>query len=125
MSGKFTVSPKIEAYIAEHSFCSEYLFRDWESFLDVLYSEGGRVAAILWWDHCKKSMQNTSVGGGGYRDPENSEYLYAETQYYEDGLETKTLGEIKKLIRERRAAGFILGDKYFSYDLVPSFYLAE
>lgn len=30
-------SRKIKEYIAEHSFCSEYLFKDWESFLDLLY----------------------------------------------------------------------------------------
>ena len=115
----------MKKYIAENTFCSEYLFKNWDSFLDVLYSEGGRVSSILWWDHCKKTMQNMSAGSGGYSDPDDSEYMYAETQFYEDGLETKSLEEIKHHISERRTAGLILGDKYFSFDLVPSFYLAE
>ena len=119
------VSHKVKEYILDHGFCSEYLFKDWESFLDLLYSQGGRVSAILWWDHCKKTMQNMSAGSGGYADPDDSEYMYAETQFYEDGLETMSLEEIKLHIDERRMAGLILGDKYFCFDLVPSFYLVE
>ena len=119
------ISRKVETFIANHSICSEYLFKDWESFLDVLYSEGGCVSSILWWDHCKKTMQNMSVGSGGYSDPDDPEYMYAETQFQEDGFETKSPEEIKRHIREMRTAGMILGDKYFSFDLVPSFYLVE
>ena len=119
------LSNRVKEYIAEHSFCSEYLFKDWVTFLEVLYSEGGRVSAILWWDHCKKNMQNMSVGGGGYSDPDDTDYMYAETPFYEDGFETKTLDEIKDHIYATRKSGLILGDKYFSFDLVPSFYFEE
>ena len=119
------LSNRVREYIAEHSFCSEYLFKDWAAFLEILYSEGGRVSAILWWDHCKKNMQNMSVGGGGYSDPDNADYMYAETQFYEDGFETKTLDEIKDYIDAMRKSGLILGDKYYSFDLVPSFYFEE
>ncbi len=69
---------RLQEYIEEHSFCPEYLFKDWESFLDVLFAEGGRVSSILWWDRCKKSQQHRSVGSGGYSDPDDSEYMYAE-----------------------------------------------
>lgn len=55
------MNEKIQKYIDEHAFCSEYLFKDWESFLDLLYAEGGRVSSILWWDHCKKSEHSESV----------------------------------------------------------------
>ncbi len=58
------ISKKVKEYISEHSFCSEYLFKDWESFLDLLYAEDGRVSSILWWDHCMKSQQSNSVGSG-------------------------------------------------------------
>ena len=119
------ISETVQQYIDKHSFCSEYLFKDWDPFLDLLYSEGGRVAAILWWDHCSKKMQHLSAGRGGYSDPDDPEYMYAETQFYEDGFETKTLDEIKVHISARRTSGLILGDKYFCFDLVPSFYLAE
>ncbi|MBO4367730.1 MAG: hypothetical protein J5859_03370 [Clostridia bacterium] len=115
----------IKQYIERHSFCSEYLFKDWNSFLDLLYSGGGRVSAILWWDHCRKKMQHMSAGSGGYTDPDDPEYMYAETQFYEEGFETKSLDEVKDHINARRKTGLILGDKYLCFDLVPSFYLAE
>ena len=119
------INERVQNYIDDHSFCSECLFKDWNAFLELLYSEGGRVSSILWWDHCKKNLQHLSVGAGGYADPDDLEYMYAETQFFEDGLETKSLEEIKQHINEMRASGLILGDKYFSFDLVPSFYLDE
>ena len=70
------ISKKLQAYIEDHSFCSEYLFKDWEAFLDILYEE-------------------------------------------------RSLEDIKAYIQEMRQHGTILGDKYITFDLVPSFYLAE
>ncbi|MBR2806910.1 MAG: hypothetical protein IKE18_09070 [Oscillospiraceae bacterium] len=117
------LSGKVREFIDEHSFCSEYLFRDWESFIDLLYSEGGRISSILWWDHCRKTELRFSVGSGGYTDPEDPEYVYAETQLWKDDLETKTPEEIKEYIAAERKTGFNYGNKYRSHDLVPSFYL--
>ena len=51
--------------------------------------------------------------------------MYAETWLHEDGFEEKSLADIKAFIHETRAHGLILGDKYISHDLVPSFYLVE
>lgn len=117
------INPKVQKYIDEHAIGSEYLFMDWEPFLDLLYAEGGRVSAILWWDYCEESQQPESVGSGGYRDPENDAYVYAETQFYQDELETKTLDEIKRYIGQQRESGFRYGDSYRSHELIPSFYL--
>jgi len=119
------ITQRVQSYIDQHAFCSEYLFMDWETFLDLLYAEGGRVSAILWWDHCRKSQQRESVGSGGFRDPENDAYLYAETQLCKDGLETNTLEEIKEYIDRERKTGFRYGSRYRSHDLVPSFILAD
>ena len=119
------VGEKVKKYIEEHSFCSEYLFKDWEAFLDLLYAEGGAVSAIYWWDHCEKSELKESVGSGGYADPDDSGYIYAEIQLCKDGLETKTLDEIKEYIAREREAGFRYGGEYSSHDLVPSFELAD
>ena len=119
------ISKRLQAYIDDHSFCSEYLFKDWEAFLDFLYEEGGRISSILWWDHCKKNMQHESVGSGGYSDPDDQEWMYAETQLYEDGFEEKSLVDIKTYIQQQREQGLILGDNYISHDLVPSFYLVD
>lgn len=119
------ISSRVKEYITENSFCSDYLFKDWESFLDLLYAEGGHISSILWWDHCRKSQLRESVGSGGYRDPDNDEFIYAETQLYKEGLETYTLDEIKNYIDQERKTGFRYGSKYKSHDLVPSFNLAD
>lgn len=119
------ISQKIKEYTAEHFVCSEFLFKDWESFLNLVYAEGGRVQSILWWDYCKKEEQHSSVGSGGYTDPDNPSYMYAETQLFEDGLKTKTLQEIIEYIRSVKASGLRYGDKYVSHELVPSFFMDE
>ena len=119
------VSQKIKEYEAEHSICSEYLFRDWEPFLNLVYAEGGRVQSILWWDYCKKEEQRLSVWSGGYTDPDNPTYMYAETQFFEDGLESKTLQQIIEYIKNVKASGLRYGDKYVSHELVPSFFIDE
>ena len=119
---KYIEEYKVQKYIEEYSLYSELVFQDWESFLDLLYAEGGKVSAILWWDHCKISDQIKSIGGGGHLDPRNPEYMFAETPLYEDGLETKSLDEIKAYIRETKNSDIRFGD-YISFDLVPSFYI--
>ena len=119
------VSQAVKDYIDEHAFCSEYLFRDWESFLDLLYSEGGRISSILWWDYCSQSQLSESVGAGGYKDPKNGDFIFAETQFYEDNMETKSLNEIKEYIKQEIKNGFQYDGKYKSHDLVPSFYLKD
>ena len=119
------ISERLQKYIDDHTFCSEYLFKDWESFLDLLYAEGSRVSSILWWDHCTKKQLRESVGSGGYKDPENDEFVYAETQFYKEGLETYTLEEIKEYIDHERKTGFQYGSRYRSHDLVPSFNIAD
>ena len=59
------INERIQNYIDNHSFCSEYLFKDWEAFLDFLYEEGGRVSSILWWEHCKKNFLPIQMMGNG------------------------------------------------------------
>ena len=119
------INERIQKYIDDHTFCSEYLFKDWEAFLDLLYAEDGRISSILWWDYCRKDMNHISCGSVGYTDPDDREWMYAETQLHEDGFEEKSLQDIKAYIHETREHGLILGDKYISHDLVPSFYLVE
>ena len=116
-------SAKVREFLDENSFCSELLFKDWEPFIDLLYSEGGRISSILWWDHCKRSEMRFSVGSGGYTDPDDPDYVYAETQPWKDDLETETPEEIKEYIIRERETGFNYGNRYRSHDLVPSFYL--
>jgi hypothetical protein len=91
---------------------------DWESFLDLLYAEGGRISAILWWDYCDTSQHLVSVGSGGYRDPDNERYVYAETRLYKNGLEEKTLDEIKVYIdgREMQASNTMTNIEVIIWD---------
>ena len=119
------INERIQKYINDYEFCSEYLFKDWESFLDLLYAEGGRISSILWWDHCTEKQLKESVRSGGYKDPDNDEFIYAETQLHKEGLETYTLEEIKEYIDHERKTGFQYGSRYRSHDLVPSFHLAD
>ncbi|MBQ9544828.1 MAG: hypothetical protein IJV00_06860 [Clostridia bacterium] len=93
--------------------------------MDLVYSEGARVSSILWWDRCNISQQRHSVGSGGYRDPSDPNYIYLETQLFEEGLESKTLDEIKDRIRRVEKDGLRYSDKFKSHFLVPSFYLDE
>ena len=118
------LSQKVKQYIQDHSLYSEYIFRDWEAFLDLLYAEGGRVSAILWWDHCRIADQHESIGMGGFIDPENPEYMFAETMVFDKGFETKSLEEIKEYIADIRDRDLCLGT-YIAFDLVPSFYLCK
>ena len=119
------INERIQKYIDDHAFCSELLFKDGESFLDLLYAEGSRVSSILWWDHCTRKQLKESVGSGGYKDPDNDEFIYAETQLCKEGLDTYTLSEIKEYINQERKKGLRYDSKYKSHDLVPSFLLAE
>ena len=72
-----------------------------------------------------KNFPHGSIGGVEYADPDDREWVYAKTWLHEDGFEERSLEDIKAYIREMRADGLILGDKYITFDLVPSFYLAE
>ena len=119
------INHRVQKYIDDHSFCSEYLFKDWESFLDLFYAEGGQISSILWWDHCAKDQLKESVGSGRYKDPDNDGFIYAETQLCMEGLEKCTLDEIKEYINHERETGFRYNNKYRSHDLIPSFHLAD
>lgn len=109
------LTQKVTKYIDEHKLCSEYLFDDWSTFLELLYAQGGCVASILWFERVRIIEQKNSLGAGGYRDKNNSEYMYAETHIYEENLASKSLSEVKSYIQSVLAA-------YPNNVLVPSFH---
>ena len=112
------LTQKVKAYISNHQLCPEYLFDDWVEFLELLYEEGGYVESILWFEHVRIIDQKDSLGGGGYRDKTNPEYMYAETFLYEDNMESKSLSEVKKQIESTLTS-------YPNNKLIPAFYIAE
>lgn len=108
----------LQAYIAENKVCSELIFRDPKEFLTVLFANGGKVEGIVWFDYCKISEQDKSLGGGGYVDKQNSSYMWAETQIYEYPLTDKSHEEILEYMDSVRR-------EYSAYDLYPSFDITE
>ena len=106
---------RVKQYIEENKVCSEILFHDWTDFLELLFTEGGHIEAILWFEHVLISEQKNSLGAGGYRDKNNPNYMYAETYIYQEKMEDKTLAEVKEHIQS------ILSD-HPNRTLVPSFF---
>lgn len=105
-------------YIDKHKLCAEYLFPNWNEFLELLYSQGGYVKEILWFEHVAIEKQSDSLGCGGYTDPTNPEYMYAETYIHESGMENKSLWEVKAYIDS-------VIPVYPNNHLIPSFIIAE
>ena len=110
------MNSQLKQYIQTHKVSSyDFLvFRNWEEFLNILFSNNCRVEMIIWYEYCRINEQQ--IGMGGYRDEENSEYMWAETHLYEMNLQEKSLEEILKYI-------FKMRNKYSSYDLYPEFYI--
>ena len=105
-------------YIGKHKVCSDYIFANWEEFLELLYSQGSYVEGILWFEYVRIDAQASSLGGGGYKDVANPEYMYAETYICENGMESKSLSEVKTYIESMIAS-------YPQNKLIPSFFIAE
>ena len=112
------MTPRLKAYIEDNKLCSEYLFADWEEFLELLFTEGGYVESILWFEYIKISEQKQSLGSGGYKDKSTPDYMYAETQIFDKDFEHKSLYEMKEYIKS-------VIEKYPNNKLMPSFYISE
>ncbi len=108
------ITNKVSKYIEEHKLCSDNLFDDWSEFLDLLYEEGGCVESILWFEHVLITEQEKSLGGGGYIDKNDVEYMYAETYICNNDLKNRTLDEVNEYIRSVISA-------YPNHKLIPSF----
>lgn len=94
------------------------MFCNWDDFLELLYSQGGYVEAILWFEHVLVSEQKNSLGGGGYIDKTNSDYMYAETSIYKDKMGNMLLSDIQEYIQSIIMI-------YPNNKLLPSFYISE
>ena len=105
----------LEKYIEQNKVCSDLIFRNWNEFLDLLFTCGGSVNEILWFEYVLQEKQKDSLGGGGYRDKANPEYMWAETMIYDKNLGTKSLSEIKDHINSTIKL-------YYPHILVPCFF---
>ena len=105
----------LETYIKNNKLCSDDIYRNYKEFLKVLYDNGGKVTDILWFDYCKINEQGKSLGSGGFIDKENEDYMWTETQMWDDKLDNKSLNELLDYID-------MIIKKYPKNNLVPSFY---
>lgn len=110
------ISEKVKQYIENHNNYPEMLFEDWQEFLELLYANHGVVSEILFYEYCKISEQQDSLGGDGYKDVNNSEYMYAETMIYERNLQDCSYEEILKYIDT-------IKKQHPNHDLFPSFFV--
>ena len=110
------MNEKVEKYIHENKVCGAYIFRNWEEFLHILFENNECVKMIVWYDYCKIAEQHKSLGNGGYRDLQNTDYMWAETPLYEIELYSKSLEEILDYISEIRK-------QHPDYNLYPEFYI--
>ena len=108
------MNSRLTEYMDQNKVCSELLFRDWDEFLELLYSSGGFVKEILWFEYVLIDKQMESLGGGGYQDKINPEHMWAETMIYDKQLEHKSLVEIKGYINQTIRS-------YKPHNLVPCF----
>ena len=106
---------KIKKYIEENKVCSDLIFRNWSEFVELLFECGGFVNEILWFEYVLIEKQKDSLGGGGYGDKENPEYMWAETMIYDRNMKHCSLEEIRAYIVETI-------DKYKPHHLVTCFF---
>ena len=106
---------RLAEYIERNKVCPDLIFRDWVAFLELLFECGGFVNEILWFEYVPVNKQKDSLGGGGYVDKENPEYMWAETMIFDDGLANKSFPEIKCYIEDTIV-------QHNPHDLVPCFY---
>ena len=106
---------KLKDYIINNQTSPEMIFRNYKEFLDILFDCGGAVSEILWFEYVLQEKQKDSLGGGGWIDKENPEYMWAETMIYDKNMKHCSLEEIKAHIIETI-------DKYKPHHLVPCFF---
>ncbi len=109
------MSQIIDKYIEQNKVCSDLIFRDWDEFLDLLFSCGGFVNEIIWFEYVLQEKVKDSLGGGGWGDKTNPAYMWAETMIYDKDLGGKSLLEIKEHINSTI-------ETYLPRILVPCFF---
>ena len=105
----------VKQYISENQVCPDLIFRNWNEFLDLLFQYGGTVKEILWFEYVSIDSQKDSLGAGGWQDPANPKYMWAETMIRDKGLAQKSLSEIKEHIQKTIIA-------HQPHSLIPCFF---
>ena len=44
------LTKNILEYIEKNKLCADYIFADWEEFLELLYAQGSCVEGIVWFE---------------------------------------------------------------------------
>lgn len=106
---------KLKDYIINNRTSPEMIFRNYKEFLDILFNCGGAVSEILWFEYVLQEKQKDSLGGGGWIDKENPEYMWAETMIFDKGLENRSHAELIEYIEKVK-------NEHLPHDLVPCFW---
>lgn len=110
------MSTALTDYIEKYRVCSELIFRDYDRFLQLLFENGGKVDSIVWFEYVAIENQSASLGGGGYKDSENPENMWVETQISRCDMACISEAEVRAYIKD-------ITSKYIPHKLVPCFYI--
>ena len=93
----------------------DIIVKDWREFVEFLYSNSYIVYEILWWEYLPiNGRKKQGISGGGIRDIQRPDYMWAETcieESFSEGTTKKDIvGYIESIIEE-----------YDQKSLIPSF----
>lgn len=61
------ITQEVREYVKKYQLCSDYIFANWEDFLELLYARGNPVEGILWFEYMRIGEHSHSLGCGGCR----------------------------------------------------------
>ena len=113
----------INSFVGRHGVCPgsklpPAIFRteaEQEEFLRLVYESGERVGLIVWHEYFR-AWEQIITGMGGYADPLNKGFMWAETQIPCADLDEKTHGELISYMAAVK-------NEYNGYRLTPEFYI--
>ncbi|MBQ8967753.1 hypothetical protein [Ruminococcus sp.] len=109
----------LERYIHENALRPDVLiFREPEEFVKLLYASGERADMLVWYEYTSIAEQGSSLGGGGYADPKNEGFMWAETPFFHMLTKGQRREELLSLIRT-------FTQRYRGHELAPEFYLSK
>lgn len=104
---------KIGDLINDNCVATEVIFDTPEAIVKYLLDNNCFISVIRWWDRTPLNL-SSPIGGGGKKDPRNSQYYFAETYIEAYFNKSTTYSEYIEYINS-------IKDKYSSYDIYPAF----
>lgn len=99
-------------YSSEYIVC-EVIVKNPIELISIVSKEECYISEIRWWHRAKMSM-GSDIGYGGPRDPDDSDYFFAETDISKKFDSNSQAEEYYNYIEGTKV-------KYAQYDLLPAF----